>query len=235
MRRTVVHTISLLGCALNIQPAHAQAFSMREVTINGRKVVAVEHFSPDIAKSKDQGFFIEQISVEPKEFQWNDHHVEVRECWLEHTDSTDDNEDQLLLSLTIDGKPDNEHRIAHKKNRFLVLRQDGLVPSVKNISYFNSLPRSRYWRLPFGAFGNYIHYVYLRHPITANLKLQVGTEIDHDHSKDPSPDLKEWTDTVIHFDLLAHPKCSAVNKPENHQHTKSDVTRLDRLLNHSVE
>lgn len=202
-----------LGCVVTAQAAHAQAFSMREVTVKGHKKVVVEHFSPDIAKSEKEGFFLGRVSVQPKEFLWNHHHVEIRECWLERTDTTDDNEVQLNISFTIDGKQDKEHRIAHKRHEHLELREETEQQSIKRISFFNYLPPSRYWRLPIGAYGNYVHYAQLRIPISENLKLRVGATTCHDRSKDPSPDLEEWSDTVIDIDLTEHKSINTESRP----------------------
>ena len=161
--------------------------------------------SPTIAISKSQGYFLSRVSVQPKQFSWFKHSVRIRECWLEHPPRLGPvvgDQDQVIITFEIDDSSENEHKIAFKRSEFMELEQIGTSPRLNFISFYSYVPPDRRFNAILaypGAFCDWVHYIDLDEPLNSNapIRLRVGREITHDLSIDPTPCVKEWTDTIL--------------------------------------
>lgn len=147
--------------------------------------------SSSAGASKKAHRFIQAVEVSPSRFAWNDNEVEVQDCWIERAPN---GAQFLLFKLNINGKSDQEHRIANETKNFLSFVQIGDKPLIGHPSFFRHLPLHNAPKSVFGTFGEYVHYVELKEAAQMNLKLQVATH----HFQDNNPTLSP---TVLTFQI----------------------------------
>jgi hypothetical protein len=135
--------------------------------------------SASIKESRKQNAYLRTVSVTPRVFCWNNHRIEVFECWLEQSPV---GENTLIFRLKVDGKVTGEHRLARKEDLFFYFIPKGEVK--KNEGRFRVLPPSSILFLPFGAYTEYVHYIRFKGAeIPELLKLDFHTETSGLHPK----------------------------------------------------
>ena len=139
--------------------------------------------SASIKESRKQNAYLRTVRVTPSVFCWNNHRIEVFECWLERSPV---GVNTLLFRVKVDGKVTGEHRLARKEDLFFsfipveidkkeVIGDEGL---------FRVLPPSSILFLPFGAYSEYVHYIQFKGAeIPELLKIDLHTKISGLHPK----------------------------------------------------
>lgn len=151
--------------------------------------------SASIKESRKQKAYLRTVSVTPRVFCWNNHRIEVGECWLERSPV---GENTLIFKLRVDGKVTGEHRLARKEDVFFYfIPLDIYKGEVKrDIGRFRVLPPSSILFLPFGAYTEYVHYIRFKgSEIPELLKLELHTKLSGLHSE------KSPTGIQLEFEL----------------------------------
>lgn len=82
-----------------------------------------------IKEAKKANTYLESIEVEPRQFDWGEHRVEIAECWLDNSGKTQ----TILFRLKIDGKWLQESRLNKREDKRISFeRKDRKFP----VSFF---------------------------------------------------------------------------------------------------
>lgn len=141
-----------------------------------------------VSESKRHGYYIQDVNVDPSEFNWEGHRVKLHEAWLEGEKGKRSTSDfMLFVRFEMDNNLTNEHKFCDIEKRRLILM---LAEPVQYDSYCMHLP-ARLWvkALAGGSYGDVVHGLSLSKIPSEPLKIIVGT-CNNGHSKPVLTDVK---------------------------------------------
>jgi len=139
-----------------------------------------KYTNESIAKSKEDGKFEQQYKVEPNSFEFEEHKVQVKECWIEKLQEGD--EYQLLLTFLFDSDPYAE---ANSKKHITLKNLGREHPKYEKSMESPIINISEMWceLLTLHPRHRYTHFLDIEKPYPDTIKLEVGSEDPFDPSR----------------------------------------------------